>query len=74
MTDRDREEIERLKPMFEQIMPFRHRAIRDALMKVINHRFKFMSLIKIIEDSEILAEKILQEKYIHYFERYPDLL
>ena len=55
-------------------MPFRHRAIREALLKVINHRFKFMNLIKIIEDSEVLAEKILQEKYIHYFERYPDLL
>ncbi len=55
------------------MLPFRHAAIREELMRFKNKRDKLMIILRYIDESEHTIERILGDKYIGFFERYPDL-
>ena len=55
------------------MLPFRHAAIREELLKYKNKRGKLLTLLHTIEESEVFIERVLEDQYVGFCERYPDL-
>ena len=55
------------------MLPFRHAAIKEELLKYKNKREKLLLLLDTIEESELFIERVLYNQYVGIFERYPDL-
>jgi hypothetical protein len=56
-----------------KLMPERHKAIRDTLVRLKdNHKAK-VNLLKDLENSENFTKSILLDKYRHFSEDYPEV-
>lgn len=59
VSDSTLEELEWLKPQLLQMLPFRHAAIKEELLKYKNKREKLLLLLDTIEESELFIERVL---------------